>query len=305
MLRSFTVTTASNDILTIDLFKPEESGFLVTGIDGLGPVNADINVTDIVTFDGSVYNSARAKNRNIVLNLTFINVDIETQRHLSYKYFPLKGEVTLLFKTDHRLCETTGYVEKNEPDIFSDQESAQISIICPDAWFRDASDTGMKTTDLYGVDPLFEFPFSNESLSERLIEFGRIKASFEASIFYDGEVETGFIMTLHATDTIDKDITITDIDNGGHMVINAEKIKTLTGSYFSAGDDIVISTVKGYKSAILTRNAKTTNILNCLGRDTTWFQLRQGENKFAYQTADNKTIMIHFSITVQNLYQGV
>ena len=47
-------------------------------------------------------------------------------------------------------------------------ETTQISIVCPDPYFYSAGPDGTNTTIFYGVEPLFEFAFSNESLTESL-----------------------------------------------------------------------------------------------------------------------------------------
>ena len=302
MIKSVTVTNSRGESLHMKLDEPYESGFWIVNIDGLGPVQANINTTEIVTFDGSIYNSARGNERNIVMDLIFEGRDIEDIRHLTYRYFPIKGKVTVQVETDHRLCEIDGYVESNDPTIFSRKESTSISILCPSAWFKDVSEEGNRSVNFYGIDPLFEFPFSNESLSEKLIEFGGIRNSFEETFDYNGEVETGFVMTIHALGEIG-DVTIYNVDTNDSMTIYADKLKALTGSKLQAGDDIIINTIKGEKSARLLRDAKYTNILNCLGRDITWFQLVQGENRFAYSTSEGSA-NLQLSIKVQNLFQG-
>lgn len=303
MIKTITVTNSRGESLLLDLFNPYESGFWVINVDGLGPVQADINTTDIVTFDGSVYNSARSNERNITFNLIFEGTDIEDVRHTTYRYFPIKQKVTIRVDTDHRSCEIDGYVESNDVTIFAQKESTNISIICPSPWFKDVSEEGNRAVNFYGVDPLFEFPFSNESTTEKLIEFGNIRQSFEETFVYNGEIETGFVMTIHAIGGIG-DITVYNSDTGESLTIYSDKLEALTGSALSAGDDLIIDTIKGEKSARLLRNGKYTNVLNCLGRDVTWFQLNQGENQFAY-TATSGVENLQLSIQVQNLFQGV
>lgn len=303
MIKSVTVTNPQGESITMELGKPTESGFAVISIDGLGPVQANINTTEIVSYDGSIFNSSRGTERNIVFNIVFCGTDIEEIRHKTYRYFPLKHPVTIRIETDHRLCETTGYVESNEPNIFSSMEDCSISIICPNAWFNDVSEEGMIDIDYYGIDPLFEFPFSNGSLTEKHIEFGEIRQSFQETFMYYGEVETGFTLRIHAIGDIG-DVTIYDVDTLESMNIDSKKLASLTGSKLKAGDDIIISTVKGHKTARLLRDAKYTNVLNCLGRNSTWFQLAQGENRFAY-TASDGSKNLQLTIEVQNLFQGV
>ena len=150
MIRAVTVTNYLGESKRFELAFPEESGFAVQSISGLGPSKADINTTEISTNDGSLYNSARVNSRNIVMSLKLMfNPQIEDTRHNSYKYFPIKKRVTLLIETDNRICETYGYVESNEPDIFSSDETTQISIVCPDPYFYSAGPDGTNTTIFY------------------------------------------------------------------------------------------------------------------------------------------------------------
>ena len=136
MIKSITVTNYLGDSLVLDLARPELSGFVVKSVTGLGAGKSTINTTEVATNDGSIYNSARLSSRNIVLSLAFLwKPTIEDVRHLSYKFFPIKRMVTLLIETDNRLAQITGYVESNEPTIFSKDEGSDISIICPDPFF--------------------------------------------------------------------------------------------------------------------------------------------------------------------------
>ena len=101
MIKSVTVTNYLGDSIKLELTRPELSGFVVTSITGLGAGKADVNTTDMSTNDGSLYNSARAQQRNIVLSLQYLFKNtIEDVRHLSYKYFPIKKKVKLLKKSE-------------------------------------------------------------------------------------------------------------------------------------------------------------------------------------------------------------
>ena len=160
MIQSLTVTNYLGESLTIPMMNSESTGFILHDMTGLGPPTASVNTSKVATKDGSKYNSARAEERNIVLPMYFTPVPtIEDARHRSYKYFPLKKPVILAFKTDNRECQIVGYVETNEPDICSDREGCQVSIICPNPYFSSIYDT---VTSFSGVEAAFEFPFSNE-----------------------------------------------------------------------------------------------------------------------------------------------
>ena len=155
----------------------------------------------------------------------------------------------------NRICETYGYVESNEPDIFSSDETTQISIVCPDPYFYSAGPDGTNTTIFYGVEPLFEFAFSNESLTESLIEFGEIKNETEQTVYYSGDAEIGVVITIHAIGNV-RNITIYNTGTREVMRIDTDKLEKLTGSGMVAGDEIIISTIKGDKSITLLRNLR-------------------------------------------------
>ena len=307
MIYSIVVTNYLGDRIKLELGKPEVSGFLIKSITGLGPAKANVNTTEVSTNDGSLFNSARLSQRNIVLDLVFINTvygeSIEDLRQKSYKYFPLKKSVELTIETDNRYVKTTGYVESNEPNIFSSQEGTQISIICPDPYFYSTGEDGNNVTNFYSIDPMFEFPFSNESLDEPLLVFGEIQIKTEGVITYHGDSEIGVMIYIHAIGPA-TNINIYNTETREVMRINTEKISSLTGKGIVASDDIVINTAKGEKSITLIREGVSYNILNCLDKNTDWFTLAKGDNIFAF-TADSGVTNLQFRVENKVIYEGV
>lgn len=302
MIKSVTVTNYIGESLKLELGSPEKSGLSIRQITGLGPCNANINTSEIATMDGSLFNSARVNSRNIVLTLGMMfEPTIEAARLKTYRYFPIKKKVGLLIETDERIVETTGYVESNEPNIFSEDETTQISIICPDPYFYTA---GAGTSVIFsGIEPLFEFPFSNESLTENLLEFGGYKESYSEAIRYNGDGDIGIKITIHALDAA-KNITIYNTELRETMVINTDKIATVSGEAFKALDDIIITTIPGKRSIFLLRGGKYTNILNCVTKDSDWFHLQKGINIFAY-VAEEGQENLEFKIEYRTAYEGV
>lgn len=304
MIKSITVINYLGDSIKLDLARPEESGFVVRSVTGLGPGEANINTTEVSTNDGSLFNSSRLPSRNIVMGLKYLwKNSIEEVRHLSYKYFPIKKKLTLLIETDNRKAEIDGYVESNDPNIFSKDEGSDISIVCPNPFFYSAGPDGSHTTIFYGVEPMFEFPFSNESLLECLLEMGAIQNQTEKVITYDGDSEVGVTIIIHAVGEASK-IAIYNTGTREIMRIDTDKLAAFTGSGIIAGDDIIICTMKGNKSISLQRAGKMTNILNCLEKNADWFQLTKGDNIFAY-TAETGSSNLQFKIENRIVYEGV
>lgn len=296
MIKSITVTNFLGERIKMVLDNPWESGFYIKSIDGLGPTTANINITDLSGTDGGVFNSSRAQTKNIVINLGFLaNPDIETTRHLSYKYFPIKKKVTLTVETDYRTASIDGYVESNTPDIFSEDESNQVSILCPNPYFY-SDDT---ITVFSGIEQLFEFPFENDSLSENLIEMGAYTNDFNKEIYNNGDVDTGIRCLIHCLGSVEN-ISIINATSREIMTIDTSKIASGLGS----GDEILVSTVKGDRYITLQRNGIFYNILNALDKDTDWPQMYRGRNVFRY-TATSGMSNIEFRILNNVLYEGM
>lgn len=353
MINSVTIYNDIGESITMELRRPELSGFLVRYIDGLGPTKANIELTEMALMDGAFFNSARSISRNIVFYLTFMeegieyipdppefmfeiedypefekqkeetlekiledppelqglmledsspltNPIIEDTRHKAYKYFPLRKRIRIVIETDRRTCETYGYVETNDPVIFSSKAGAQISVRCPSSFLFS---TEVTTTIFDSIESLFEFPFSNESLTVKLIEFSLVHEDPIKNIIYEGDAEIGIIIHIHAIGDI-TNIAIARMDSSGSLEIDTDRLILLTGEGLHYGDDVIISTVKGNKYAKLIRDGVETNILNCLNRYPEWFQLRKGDNLFTY-TAETGVTNVQLRIENQTAYEGV
>lgn len=301
MIKSITVTNHNHESLTMDLFHPELSGVNIQNIEGLGPTVATINSNEVATIDGAIFTSARQEQRNIVFTVAMMfDPLIEDSRLKLYKYFPVKKLIHLDIETDRRHVETEGYVESNTPDIFSQEETAQISIICPDPFFYGL---GIEEQAFTGVQPRFEFPFSNESLTLPMLEFGEIRLDTRTVLQYAGDTDTGVLITIHAYN-VASGITIWNNDTREHISIDTAKIKTLTGVTFGQGDDILISTVKGNKYVQFLHNGVYTNIISAINKDADWFQLTNGDNVFTFTatTGENELLM---TFRYRNAYAGI
>ena len=303
MIKSITVTNYLGESIKLELTRPDKTGFVVKSITGLGPGKATINTTDVITNDGGLFNSARMTSRNIVISLEYFwrdKASIEDTRQLSYKYFPLKKKLTLLIETDNRLAEIEGYVETNDPSIFSNREGSDISIVCPNPHFRSKE---INQTVFRGLESLFEFPFCNDSLTENLLEMGSIKNQPEQVITYNGDSENGITIIIRAIGEA-RNITIYNITKRETMRINTDRLEALTGSIITEGDVITICTVKGKKSITLFRGGESISILGCLDKNTDWFQLTKGDSVFTY-VAEYGDSNLQFEIENTTIFEGV
>lgn len=303
MIKSLTITNHLGDSIVLELMRPEKSGFIVKSIDGLGPVKANINMTNSATNDGAVYNSAFMNTRDIRLSLLYYQTKdetIEDIRQKSYKYFPNKKKVRIQIETENRIVWTEGYVENNEPQIFSPESGCTINIRCPDPYLYSLYESN---TIFYGVEPLFEFPLENASTDERLLELSTIINKSTAVVFYKGDCEVGCTIVIDAIGPV-SDITIHRADSPEYMNIDTNKLIPIVGSEIVSGDTIIIETSVGNKSIVLVRDGIRYNILNCLSKDSTWFTLSKGDNIFSYAVRDGAEC-VQFRISNKIVYYGV
>lgn len=328
MLKYVTITNYLGNSVTYSLEGPSEdqpyrttiddpSGLFITEIEGLGPVKATINMTELATADGDIFNSSRLSGRNIVIKARFTYAKtIEEARLMSYKFFPIGHKLTFTVRTDNRLAMTEGYVESNEPVIFSPETDMQVSVLCESPFFLSVDDNGTKQTNFSNVVPMFEFPFYQLPGEEEprghyqnlgpdpVTEFGRVINKKESTVYYDGDAETGCVIQLHAIGEVEM-ISIYSIKTRDKMVLDTNKLAALNlGDKFIYGDTITINTIKGRKSITLLRDGITYNILNILGKDATWFQLARGDNLFAY-TAEYGEQNVQFMVESQIIFEGV
>ena len=263
------------------------NGYQVIDAEGLAELSASISSSSVLNGDGTIINSVRADERNIVLYVKLLG-DIEANRIKLRKYFPLKGEITLYLKTNYRDVYITGVVESNECPPFTQNEQAQISIICADPYFKDVSAIN---TQFSGVVAGFSFPFA---IPVAGMEFSTLLFDVIKNIPYEGDVETGCIIELYATGT----------------VVNPTLYNALTREIFAISvemqhrDKITINTNKGQKSVTFLRDGVATNIINKVKRPADWFTLTAGDNVFTYDCEEGMTAL-QLTIKHNESYEGI
>lgn len=265
----------------------DDSKYRITDITGLGPPPATINTAIVAMNDGSVYNSSRVNERNIVLTIAFVN-DVENGRIGLYEYFKTKQKCKIYYKNSKRDVYIEGYVETFEPNIFSMSASAQISIICPKPYFKDLYEMYV---DISKIISMFEFPFAIE---EEGIELSIVEKTLISSVINNGDVSTGVIIELRSSGRV-----------LNPRIYNTDT-REMLGLYFdmASGDLITINTYTGEKGIKLTKNGITTNIINTMIEDSVWFQLTPGDNVFTFSCDEGEEFLDMRLIHI-DLYEGV
>jgi predicted phage tail component-like protein len=261
--------------------------YIVYRVDGLTPPPATINSSVNATVDGSTINSTKLEDRNIVIYAA-LRGNIEASRLRLYEYFPSKKTVTLYFKNGSRDVYISGVVETFECSQFGNPQVAQISIICPDPYFKDVDTLEVSLSD---VNSLFEFPFS---IPAEGVEFSTYVVNNRKTIINTSGVDTGVIIKLFATGEV-VNPTLYDILTGQQMTLNIT---------MQHADTILIDTNVNKKSITLIRSGESSNILGHMRPDSKWFILSAGDNVFAFSCeSGGENLNITFSASV--LYSGV
>lgn len=303
MIKRIIARNPKNELLTMVLNDPWSTGINVKNVTGVSPIGAEIFITPFGSIDGGIFAGARVPSRNIVLTLGMLNnpSDAEASRMVVYNYFRIKDWVNLLFITDSRTLQITGYVESVEADIFSKSEDVNVSIICVDPWFHSTTNDQIGFS---GTMPMFEFEFSNESLTDNLLLFGDISIDTRTDVMYYGDVATGFDISITFMGDDFHNIYIYNMGTRERMNIFTDQIKAITGANLSVGDELLISTKSGQKTAYLLRNAAFINVISAIDKDADWFKLTKGNNVFAF-SADSGVENIVMSFSYQDSYAGI
>lgn len=241
------------------------SNYTVYQIDGLDPPTATVNTSPVANFDGEIFNSAKANKRNIVIYLT-IEGDCEKNRINLYRYARSRRAISFYYKNDSRDVYIDGYVESIQIAFFEMKQNVQISIICPEPWFK-ATDTSI--TDFSTIIPLFVFPFAYE---EAGAPFSEIELNAQKSIINNGDIVNGVIINIKATGTV-LNPAIYNLTENQYFKLDIEMVE---------GDELTINTNNSHKSVTLLHDGVRSNVINNMDIGSKWFQLLSGDNIFTY-----------------------
>lgn len=339
MVESIEVINFSNDSkpLKLVLADPENEltsqGFAVTSVTGLGPGKATVNSSELVTIDGAQIVNTRLSKRTIKIDLRFLPISYKQNgkwvddsvadlRRKSYRYFPIKEKVKLIFTNveyrrnqnepygvgteERKSYYIEGVVEQNEPNIWSKEESSTIQIVCGDPYFKDVnrqikSFNGLiprfhYKSDVYSgwVDPDMDlYPESGETpmfiVSERIVrEF--------LTMYNESYVKTGGIFTMKANGTVVRP-----------AIYNRTTDQILTlNTTLNKGDKVIIDTRKGYKSATLMEGFGV-DIINTIDIiSSQWIEFQPGDNIVGFSCDDpEQRNNLDVSVEIRPIYAGI
>ena len=93
-----------------------------------------------------------------------------------------------------------------------------------------------------GVEPAFEFPFSNEDVSDPLLVFGNLILSQEKNLYYDGDAQIGITLKAWFSGTV-TDFKAFNLTAQQQIWLDDDKVDAILGSSIAAGDELTITTL--------------------------------------------------------------
>ena len=347
MVESIEVINFSNDSkpLLLVLRDPENEntsqGFAVTSVTGLGPGKATVNSSELVTIDGAEFINARLPKRTIKIDLRLLPITYEKNgkiidesvadiRRKSYRYFPIKEKVKLIFNNieyrrdpnhkyrsipEQKSYYIEGIVEQNEPNIWSKEESSTIQIVCMDPYFKDVNTQKKSFND---VIPRFHYEsYVIDSEGKTPLYPGWVDPDMD--LHPDSSTDNSFMVSERLIREYLVMNNISYVKSGGIFTIVAnntverpaifnrttDQILTLNMTLYK-GDRVVIDTRKGYKSATL-KHGFGIDIINKIDIATSqWIEFQPGENVIGF-TCDIPTQRnnLDVSVEIRPLYAGI
>ena len=290
--RSATFTNVDDNInLIVNDLSPD---IVINSIDGIYEFVGEVMTSPYSQTSGDRYKTTRAPKRNIVVEGIIYNNFYEN-RQLMYRVFRLGSVGRFCYSEngrDNRYADY--YVESIDIDQDAYRGAYQISLICPDPFFYDASP---KNIDLAAWVPDFEFIHEFDEDGEDL-----------------GHRETSMIQeieNLNGVDGIGLKITFSATGNVTNPYIylyeTGEQIKigTTANPYtLTSTKTVEIETTTGKKNIVQIENNVETRINEYLDPDSVFFQLRAGINTIGYNASSGvENLNVHIEYKMR--YLGV
>lgn len=279
----FEYITAKGDILPLT----GNSNFKLTNIDGLTIASVDLSSSTVASMDGATVNNKRTLPRPLLLELTIEGAEVEAKKRYILRYIKPKQKARLRWTQDKREIEIEGIIEDIQMPRFTNKIVMQVSMYCPQPYWEDIGYIVQEISEILNLhyftdntNDMLYFPAEGIPLGE--YDTNRTKV-FEN----DGDVAVGMEIRIIALGTVENPIIYNS--DGQFFGVNTT---------MQAGDEIVISTVKGKKK--VTKNGE--NILGLVMEYSTWLQLEIGENEFTIDSTDGTEGNMYFTLTYKQRY---
>lgn len=252
--------------------------YLLNNIEFSTPVK--INSTETTYRDGEYYKDNNLEACSIDITVIVMGDNVEDFKKLKSSlekaFNPKLDEGLLIDKINNKcikcICENVSFPKY-------DNECNAIYSISLKACYPYWNDLTESKLDIALWRGAFHFPL--RCTTKNKIIMGVKEPSLIANINNTGDVEVGLIVEFRANGTV-KNPSLFNINTREFIKIN----ETMT-----AGETIRVNTNKGKKSATRIDGEKEIKIMNLLDLDSTFLQLKRGDNLFRYDAEEGFNFM--------------
>ena len=279
-MQSLTITNSNGDSIVLGHRPP----FLLSKIDGLGDVDADVQMTRAPFQDGSTHVDTLLQPRFIDMEISILTDDVSGMRQQLARVLNPKLTLSLVYENGSVTRQIQAYSE-HVPKYPSDgrgrrYQIALINLVCPNPYWQDVNPTMLKLQDFVGN---FFFPVS-------------FPASFsirgdQENFINDGHVSTPIKVTFRGEAV---NPMITNVSTGEFIRVN----RTIPAEH-----SLVITTDMNYRTVrIVDPYGVEMNAMGYIDLASTFFSLDVGENNLSFITdGGNPEVFIEY----RNRYLGV
>lgn len=264
----------------------DDTNYVVIDFEGFTPPSASLYTSKSPNRKGSKKNGSTLDERTLIFQIKILG-NVEANRNALYEWTDTETELKIYYKNGVKNIYCEGTVTDCDVPVCTDNEIMTVAITCPDPYLKDLREIATEISNLLKQ---FTFPFAIDANG---IPFSTIKTENKTNVFNAG-AETGAIIRIKALGEV-SNISLYDAND-------ATKIFSINTT-LQENEIVEIDTTRSPRTVRLIRtNGTAENILRYVGHNPTWFQLRKGNNLFAFSSSDNGKIEVTFTFT--NRYLG-
>lgn len=275
------IKCTNKDGISMKFTERDKTPFIIKSIDGIYDAMNNVHVSENTMIDGAQYQGSTVKYRNIVLTLKD-DSNYPEDRNMLNQLFKDGEKGSLEFSENGKNQRIIDYyVEYMKSTGKFDVRYHTISLICPDPFFYDPTDTSVYMASWVSN---FEFEFEDEGEG---FEFGYQSAEKIQNIINEyAENNIGMVIKISCSGPVINP-SIIRVESDTHISVGS------TSKEFEAerGDIVTITTATGNKHVYLTRGGVTTEINEYLTEDSEFIQLMRGNNNIGYEADSGEEYM--------------
>lgn len=257
----------------------------VIEFEGFNPPPASLYTSKSPNRKGSKKNGSTLNERTLLIQIK-LHGDIESKRNDLYEWTDTETELKVYYKNGVKNIYCEGTVTDCSVPVCTDNEIVTVAIVCADPYLKDLQEM---VTEISNLLKQFTFPFAIDSNG---IPFSTLRNNNITNVFNAG-AETGAIIRVKALAEV-SNISLFDSNDATkifqiNMTLNENEI-------------VEIDTERSPRTVKLIKtDGSIINILRYIGHNPTWFQLKKGNNLFAFSASDTGSVEVTFSFTTKYL----